>query len=337
MAQGNALAPGGWRHELRREALRVISNEARSIARITIDEDAFADAVCLLLACKGRVVTTGIGKAGLVAQRIAATLSVTGTPAGYLHPVDAMHGDFGGVRVGEDVLLIVSRSGETNEIIPVLVHAQANDMPVIAITTQPTSVLAKGANVALLHDGGEACRFGLTPTNSVTEACVLGDALALVLQRERGFGPKQFAELHRHGALGRRLSVKVSDVMLPAEEIARVGPDATLLVAIQDVARRRGTLVVLHPTTLQLMGVVTAGDIARYIDRSPLPASIWTTSVTTIMTPSASAYTTRSDDLLSAAITRMQKAGIMAMPVVDVRHHVIGMVHLHDALKERVT
>ena len=320
-------------HDILREARRVLSCEARAIGQIILNEQDFVKAVFLLASARRMVFTTGVGKAGLVAQRVAATLTVTGTPATYLHPADALHGDLGRLVAGS-VLVAVSRSGETNEVLDVVHYAGERDIEVLAITAGATSGLASLADVVLLHPGAEACRHGLTPTSTIAASGALGDALALCVQRVLGFGAVEFAALHREGNLGRRLSVTVGDVMVKGGLIGRVYTTNSVFVATIMLARLRGTIIVETLTAQRFVGVVTAGDLVRYLDRTG-HSGIHNDRVGSIMSTRAEAQTTEAKCLLTSAIDKMQRRGIMALPVLE-GDVVVGVLHLHDALRARV-
>lgn len=288
----------------------------------------FSRAVRRIQEAEGRVVVSGLGKSGVVARKVASTLASTGTPAVFLHPVEGVHGDLGLVVRG-DVLLLVSKSGETREITNLLPPVQRMGVPVLAITGAPASALARRADVVL--DAGvsaEACPLDLAPTASSTAALALGDALAMTLLSERGFGAEDFARLHPGGALGRRLLWTVRDAMVDdPEEVPSVSPDAPLSEAMHEIAFRRGTVPVLDGDR-RVVGVVTAGDLTRFaeshrdfLDRSTREAM------------TADAELAAPDTPASEVVGVMEEEGIMAMPVVDGEGRLLGIVHLHDLLR----
>jgi arabinose-5-phosphate isomerase len=307
---------------------RVLSAEIDALVEIKFG-NSFATAVRLIADCLGQVVVTGVGKSGLVAQRIAATLTVTGTRAWFLHPTDAMHGDLAKV-CPKDVLLAVSRSGESDDLALLVAQCTMWELPVILITAQQDSALARRVSCILLHPSDEACVHNLTPTSTSTCASVIGDALALVLQEIKGFGPEEFAAFHPNGALGKRLNVTVQEVMVTGDAVGVVAPGESLLTAMVGLARKRGTLAVCMAE--EFIGVITAGDVARYVERR---GQGWDSEpVSTVMTEDACVTTPQA--LASVTLNQMQEVGIMAMPVINGDHELVGMVHLHDILRAGV-
>jgi arabinose-5-phosphate isomerase len=284
----------------------------------------FARAVELLRNSTGRVIVTGIGKSGLIARKIAATLTSTGTPAMWLHPVDSLHGDLGlvGPRV---VAIVLSKSGETEELVALLGELVRLATPIIALTGGLDSTLARAATVVLdAGVGEEACPHDLAPTSSTTVALALGDALAVALLEERGFAPDDFARLHPGGRLGRKLLLRVSDVMLSPGTL--LAPAATMRDAVVELAHRRGLAMVGNGGTLR--GVVTAGDLSRLAEAHP---DFLALAVEGVMTTSPK--TCSPGDLAAVVVGRMEQHGIMAMPVVEDGGRVMGVVHLHDLMR----
>lgn len=277
-----------------------------------------------LLAHGSRVIVAGVGKSGLVARKIAATLTSTGTPASFLHPVDSLHGDLGIVGP-TDVAIIVSKSGETEELFGLLTMLARKQVPVIAITGGLTSALGRAATVVL--DGTvteEACPHDLAPTASTTVALALGDALAVALLDRKGFTRDDFARLHPGGALGRRLLLRVRDVMLPLGPLLR--PGDVMRAAVEHLAHQRGLAMVAVEGRLQ--GVITAGDLSRLAERVPdylrLP-------VEQVMTRDPKVI--GADELAGTAVGLLERHGIMVLPVVDSGERLVGAVHLHDLLR----
>lgn len=318
------------------EGQRVLNAEVVALGRVRLGTG-FVDAVRLLGdRAEGVVVTTGMGKSGLVAQRIAATLTVTGRPAWYLHPADAGHGDVGKLTAS-DTLLMVSRSGESAELLGVAHYAGNLDVPIILITANQYGDLAQWANIVLLHRGEEACRNGLTPTSTVTCASVIGDALALTLQGYRGLGRAEFAALHVGGNLGRRLTTHVKAVMVTGDRVGRVDEKTCMVDVMVALAKKRGTVVVQRAGTEILVGVLTAGDVTRRLKLST-HKFFEDTPAESIM--STQPYTTSPGTLVVDAIAVMQKRGLMALPVCVENEEgdslTVGMLHLHDALNARV-
>ena len=321
------------------EAALTHAIEALKATRRGLSPEMVMDAVRLIASHHaGAVVTTGVGKSALVAQRIAATLRVVGVRAWFLHPTEAPHGDVGGMNTAEDVLLVCSRSGESKELQDLLEYAKEWAVPVIAITSASESMLTRVAKAVLLHSGKEACPFGLTPTSSVTAAGALGDALGMALQTYLGFSVEDFHRLHKDGILGRRLTLKVADVMVKWVDVGHVAATSNLYEALIALAKYRGTVLVYAQKRGEgeLLGVVTAGDVARCCEEAGEEAeyrmNCW--KVGQIMTRQPKWILP--DVLVVDAIERMQQAGIMALPVLGAGAVPLGMIHLHDALRARV-
>ncbi len=305
-----------------------MEREALAEAEARLGDD-FARAVALIAASTGRVIVAGVGKSGLVGRKIAATLTSTGTPATFLHPVEGVHGDLGLVGP-QDVALLLSKSGGTEEVLALLEHLQRLGVRTVAITGNPDSALARHSEVALdAWVREEACPHDLAPTTSTTVALALGDALAVALLEEKGFRREDFARLHPGGALGRRLLTRVSDVMLN-EDLPILPITATMRQAVVQLAERRGIAIVCDDSR-RVLGVITGGDFARLLEREenclPVP-------VTDVMnrTPKLA----RATELGSAVVYRMQKHGIMAMPVADDEGRLMGVIHLHDLMRAGV-
>jgi len=278
---------------------------------------------------KGRVIVAGVGKSGLIGRKIAATLTSTGTPASFLHPVDSVHGDLGIVG-GDDVAILISKSGESDELLELLAHLKGFGVRTIAITGDHGSALARHCDVSL--DAGvreEACPHDLAPTTSTTAALVLGDALAVALLQEKGFLREDFARLHPGGALGRKLVVRIEEIMLH-DNLPVLAESDTMREAIVMIAQRRGIAIVVDGTR-RVDGVLTAGDLSRLIERG---GEILPIVVKTVMTTKPKIA--RAGELASAVAYRMEQHGIMAMPVVDDDDGLVGVVHLHDLLRARV-
>lgn len=288
--------------------------------------DEFLRSVKLVASCRGRAVVSGIGKSGLVARKVAATLTSTGTPAVFLHPVEGLHGDLGIVDP-LDVMILVTKSGATAELDALATFARAKGVPVVALAGDPASTLARRAD-AVLDCGvaAEACPMGLAPTTSSTAALAMGDALAVAVLDRRGFGAEDFARLHPGGSLGRRLTLRVEDVM-ESQDYPAVPPATPARDVIVPLARMRGTVPVVGPDR-QVEGVVTAGDLTRLMECAE---DFLDAPVSRFMTRSPKTSTPQ--ELGAAAVRRMERHGIMAMPVVDGNAGLVGVVHLHDLLR----
>jgi arabinose-5-phosphate isomerase len=289
----------------------------------------FARAVELIARASGRVIVAGVGKSGLIGRKIAATLTSTGTPATFLHPVDSVHGDLGIVGAG-DVAVLISKSGESDELLGLLEHLKRFGVRTIALTGAPDSALARHCDVTL--DAGvkeEACPLDLAPTTSTTVALALGDALAVALLEEKGFQREDFARLHPGGTIGRRLLTKVEELMVTGK-LPTVGLDATMREAIVCIAELRGLAIVVDAAN-RVAGLLTGGDLTRLMERVE---NIMSVPVTEVM--NRNPKVARRDELASAVVYRMETHGIMSMPVVGHDDRLVGVVHLHDLMRARV-
>ena len=291
--------------------------------------DSFAHAVALIEQSRGRVIVTGVGKSGLIGRKIAATLTSTGTPAVFLHPMDSVHGDLGIVGP-DDVAIMLSKSGESDELLGLLEHLQGLGVRTVAITGETGSALGRLCDVTLdAWVREEACPHDLAPTTSTTAALAVGDALAVALLEHKGFRREDFARLHPGGALGRRLVTRVDEVMV-TEPLPVLPPGSTLRQAIVVLAEQRG-IVVVADEARRLHGVLTAGDLTRLMEHE---ADVMNETVERIMTRSP--RSAEAGELASGVAFRMEEFGIMAMPVLDDASRVVGVVHLHDLLRARV-
>lgn len=309
---------------------RVLRLEAEALAEVErrLGED-FARAVDLLASSRGRVIVSGVGKSGLIGRKIAATLTSTGTPASFLHPVESLHGDLGLVG-GDDVAILLSKSGESDEVLVLLEHLKRFGVRTIGITGNAASSLARECDATLdAWVREEACPHDLAPTTSTTVALALGDALAVVLLERRGFQREDFARVHPGGSLGRKLLTRVRDLM-ERERLPILPPSATMREVAVLLARRRG-IVVAGDADGRLLGVFTAGDFTRLMEREGDPFVVPLERVMT-RTP----RTAQAQELASAAVYRMEQFGIMAMPVTDDTGTVVGIVHLHDLMRAGV-
>ena len=306
---------------------RVLALEAAAIGRIADTlGPAFARAVEILNDAKGRVIVSGLGKSGLIARKIAATFTSTGTPATFLHPVDSLHGDLGIVS-RDDVAIVLSKSGASDELFGLISHLKRLGVPIVALTGDADSPLGRQATVVLdASVAEEACPETLAPTASTTVALALGDALAVTLLEVKKFRREDFAALHPGGVLGRKLLLRVSDVML-SRDLPLLTPDRPMRECIVLLAEKRGTVAVVDKRGT-LTGVVTAGDLTRLMERTDRFLDI---PVGDVMTKTPKSTTT--EDLASAAVGVMERHGIMALPVLDADRKVVGIVHLHDLMK----
>lgn len=306
---------------------RVIALEQTALAR-TAERvgPSFAAAVQMIAGATGRTIVAGIGKSGLIGRKIAATLTSTGTPATFLHPTESVHGDLGIVGTS-DVAILISKSGETDELLPLLEQLKRLGVRVIALTGETDSTLARAADVALdASVEEEACPHDLAPTTSTTVTLALGDALAVALLEVKGFRREDFARLHPGGSLGRKLLTKVRDVML-TEHLPILRASATMREAVVLLAERRG-IVLVADSAGRLEGLLTAGDLTRLMEREQDVFSV-TVERVMVRTPK----TALADELGSAVVYRMEQHGIMAMPVLAEDGAIIGVVHLHDLMR----
>jgi arabinose-5-phosphate isomerase len=312
---------------------RVLEVETRGLAAIAGRIDgAFSEACRLLLGCRGRVVCTGMGKSGHVARKIAATLASTGTPAFYVHPGEAGHGDLGMIT-DADVVLALSYSGETDEILTLLPVFKRQGNGLVAMTGRAGSTLATTADVHLdVGIPAEACPLDLAPTTSTTAALALGDALAVALLEARGFTADDFARSHPAGSLGRRLLLHITDVMHAGDEIPRVRADASLSEALVEMSRKRLGITAVVDEDGRMLGLYTDGDLRRTLDDAAI--DLRTTRIDAVMTRTPKSI--GSDALAVEAATMMEAHKINALLVLDDAGRVVGALNIHDLLRARV-
>lgn len=319
------MSPGP--SDLAERGRRVLRLEAEALLRAAKRlDDAFARAVGLLKEAKGRVIVSGVGKSGLIARKIAATFTSTGTPASFLHPIDSLHGDLGIVS-DRDVAILLSNSGETEELFGLVQQLARLNVPIIALTGGAKSRLAQHSRIVL--DAGvveEACSVTLAPTASTTTAMALGDALAVALLEEKGFKHDQFVELHPGGAISRRPLLRVAEVMI-TDDLPILTVDRSMQDCVILLARKRGTVAVVDDLGA-LTGVITAGDLTRLMNGN---SEFLKQPVKAVM--NREAKTATADELAAAAMHRMEQYGIMALPVLGEGKKVVGMVHLHDLMR----
>ena len=318
------------RRELIEAGRRVISLEADAVRRLEdrIGDD-FVQAVELLANLKGRVIVSGVGKSGIIGRKIAATLTSTGTPAFYLHPVEGLHGDVGMV-LRDDLLILISKSGESAELSDLMRVVKRLGVPIIGFTGNRESTLAERADVVLdVGVAEEACPHDLAPTASTTAALAMGDALAVAALIRKGFSPGDFATLHPGGALGRQL-MRVSELMVSdPDAMPSLPQEATLREAMLEIAFKRGTVPIVDAER-RIIGVITAGDLARFVDSKE---EFLERRVSEAM--NANPKTAAVDDLAVEAVYLMEKHGIMALPVRDEDNRLAGIKQLHDLMRAR--
>lgn len=315
------------------QAKRVLQIEAEAIASLIerLDET-FIQAVELLYACRGRVVLTGMGKSGFVAKKIAATFASTGTPALFLHPAEGVHGDLGMVVRG-DVVVAISNSGETPELLEILPYMKRFGVKLISLVGDPNSALAKESDVFLdVSVKEEACPLNLAPTASTTAALAMGDALAVALLEKRGFQPEDFALLHPGGRLGRRLLLQVGDLMHVGEEVPRIVQKASMKEAILEMTSKRLGITTVVDEAGKLVGIITDGDLRRALQKVG----------DALLGKRASEFMTRNpkiiekEELAAKAVQVMERYSITSLIIVDREGRPEGVIHLHDLLKAGV-
>jgi len=312
--------------------LAVIKTETDMVAALGARiDDSFARACRYMLDCKGRIVVIGMGKSGHIGGKIAATLASTGSPAFFVHPGEASHGDLGMITV-RDVVLALSNSGETEEILTILPLIKRLGVPLISLTGRRESTLARAANVNIdVSVTQEACPLGLAPTSSTTAALVMGDALAVALLEARGFTAEDFARSHPGGRLGRRLLLMIGDVMHTGDEIPQVREDALVSQALLEMTKKGLGMTAIVDGEQRVLGVFTDGDLRRALDRE---VDIHTTPIADIMT---SGSKTISPDILAAeALQIMETFKINGLLVVDNNGCLVGALNMHDLLRAGV-
>jgi arabinose-5-phosphate isomerase len=320
-------------------AERVLRLEAESILALCPRLDGrFLDAVELLRRCRGRVVVTGMGKSGLIGRKIAATLASTGTPAYFLHPAEGMHGDIG-MLAREDVVVALSNSGETDEVLAVLPAIKRLGIPLVLLTGTPGSTLAKQADVVL--DVGvkeEACPMNLAPTSSTTAALAMGDALAMVLLELRGLRPEDYAALHPRGALGWKALFRVRDLMHTGDALPVVSEQATMKEAIEEMSAKRLGMTTVVDGQGRLVGIITDGDLRRQqlahgslLDRRA--GDCMTRNPTRI---GADELAARALDVMETHTIDGQPRPITSLVITDAGDCPVGVIHLHDILRAKI-
>ena len=317
---------------IERMARAVIDIEAREVAALVerIDEH-FIEACRCMLSCTGRIVVTGMGKSGHIANKIAATLASTGTPAFFVHPGEASHGDLGMITP-QDVVMMISYSGETDELLTIVPVIRRLGVPLITMTGKPHSRLAKVATVHINASiSEEACPLGLAPTSSTTAALVLGDALAISLLESRGFTREDFARSHPAGQLGRRLLLHIADVMHTGDEIPRVRIDTAMGNAVVEMSAKGLGMAVVVDADGKLNGMVTDGDLRRAIDNG---LDLREATVGDIMTRQPRSI--RAEQLAVEGAEMMEHRKINGLPVVDEANRVVGALNIHDLLRAGV-
>ncbi|KPL15912.1 MAG: D-arabinose 5-phosphate isomerase [Bacteroides sp. SM23_62] len=315
-----------------KKAKEVIRREAEALRDLEKKVDLrFVKAVELILKCRGRVIVTGIGKSGIIGKKIAATLASTGTPAMFLHPTEGVHGDLGMVR-RDDVILAITKSGETDELYQLFPIFKRLGVPIITFTGNPSSPVAEKSDVTIdVSVNGEACSNNLVPTSSTTAALVMGDALALALLDERHFSPEDFALLHPGGNLGRKLLLKVSDIMHTGDSIPIVSQEANMKDTILEMTSKRFGATTVVNDGKKLVGIFTDGDLRRLVERTD---DIFSLKAKEVMT--SEPKTIDGEELAAKALNIMEYYNITCLIILDPQRKPVGIVHLHDLLKAGV-
>ncbi len=309
-------------------AQAVIKAESEAIAALAVQiNEQFICACQLLINCEGRVVVMGMGKSGHISGKIAATFASTGTPAFFVHPGEASHGDLGMIT-RQDVVLALSNSGETDEVLAILPIIKRLGVPLIAMTGNPDSTLAKFANVHInVAVAQEACPLGLAPTSSTTAALVMGDALAVSLLQAKGFTRDDFALSHPGGSLGKRLLLLVSDVMHTGEQIPAVFEDALIGHVLLEMTEKKLGMTAIVNTDKQVVGIFTDGDLRRMLAKN---LDLHTTVISDVMTSNCTVI--NADMLAAEAMQIMEQKGINALLVVDSQNYLVGALNMHDLI-----
>lgn len=327
-AERRSAAPAAIsEQDLLARARAVVRAEADALGALEARlDESFLEAVRLIAEAPGRVIIAGVGKSGIIGRKIAATMTSTGTPATFLHPVEGLHGDLGIVGRG-DVAILISKSGESSELTGLVEYLSRLGVAIIAMTGRLDSSLGRAGTVTLdCSVAEEACPHDLAPTTSTTVTLALGDALAVALLLRKGFTREDFARLHPGGALGRKLTLRVRDVMV-ADDYPALRHGATMRECVVLLAKKRGTVPILDEGS-RVVGIVTAGDLTRLMERETAFLDV---PVADVM--NTDPKVAHPDDLAAAAVYRMETFGIMALPVVDAEQHLLGMLHLHDLLR----
>ncbi len=325
------LAPGES-ERIQRLGRAVIETEAAAVTALAARIDAaFVIACQYMLACAGRIVVLGMGKSGHVGGKIAATLASTGSPAFFVHPGEASHGDLGMITP-QDVVLAISNSGETEELLRILPILKRLGVPLITLSGRRESTLAREADASLdISVASEACPLGLAPTSSTTAALVMGDALAIALLESRGFTAEDFARSHPAGALGRRLLLRVSDVMHRGERLPCVTLGTPLLATLEEMSRKGLGMSAVIDAEGVLAGIFTDGDLRRALDRR---VNVHQTPIDTVMTRHCT--TVSAEALAAEALQLMESKSINGLLVLDAARRPVGALNMHDLLRAGV-
>ncbi|MFN3478781.1 MAG: SIS domain-containing protein [Thermodesulfovibrionales bacterium] len=314
-------------------AKQVLKTEADAVLGLTEKLNSnFEKAVEIIFQSKGRVVVTGMGKSGLVGKKIAATLASTGTPAFFLHPAEASHGDLGMVT-SDDVVIAISNSGETEELINLIPFLKRFNVSLISMTGNTDSTLSKTADVTLdVSVKEEACPMGIVPTASTTATMAMGDALAVALLIKRGFKEEDFAFFHPGGSLGKKLFIKVKDLMHTGDALPLVPPDMPMIKATVEISSKRLGVTIVADADRRVLGIITDGDLRRGIEK--WGKAFFDMKAEEVMTRNPK--TISGDELAMKALGTMERYSITSLVVPDNEERAIGIIHLHDILKQGI-
>ena len=314
-------------------AKKVLKIEANAIeGLIERLNGSFQDAIELIYASKGKVIVTGMGKSGLIGKKVAATLASTGTPAFFMHPAEASHGDLGMVS-SEDVVIAISNSGETDEILGLIPFLKRFNVRLISMTGEANSTLSKSADVCLdVTVKEEACPLGIVPTASTTAALAMGDAIAVALLIKRGFRQEDFACFHPSGSLGKKLFIKVSDLMHTGEALPLIAPHESMTGAVMEISSKRLGIAIVADNEKRIIGIITDGDVRRGIEK--WGKALFDMKADEVM--SKNPKTIPAEELAAKALSVMEQYSITVLVVPDERGRAEGVIHLHDILKKGI-
>lgn len=314
-------------------AKKVLKTEADAVFALTDKLDSnFERAIEIIYRSKGRVVVTGMGKSGLVGKKIAATLASTGTPAFFLHPAEATHGDLGMVT-SDDVIIAISNSGETEELVGLIPFLKRFNVSLISMTGNPDSTLSKTADVTLdVSVKEEACPLGIVPTASTTATMAMGDAIAVALLIKRGYREEDFAFFHPGGSIGKKLFIKVKDLMHTGDALPVVSPDTPMTRAVVEISSKRLGVTIVADTDKKILGIITDGDLRRGIEK--VGKAFFDMKAGEAMTKNPKIIT--EDELAAKALSIMEGYSITSLVVPDENGKAKGIIHLHDILKQGI-
>ncbi len=314
-------------------AKKVLRTEADAIAGLIEKLDSsFEKAIDIIYGSRGRVVVTGMGKSGLVGKKIAATLASTGTPAFFLHPAEASHGDLGMVT-SDDVIIVISNSGETEELAALIPFLKRFNVSLVAMTGNAGSTIARAADVNLdVSVKEEACTLGIVPTSSTTASLAMGDAVAVALLIKRGFREEDFAFFHPRGSLGKKFFIKVKDLMHAGDALPVVSPDASMTVAVIEISSKRLGIAIVAGSDRKIRGVITDGDVRRGIEK--WGKTFFDMKAEEVMSENPKMIS--EEELAVKALSVMERHSITSLIAPDKEGRAVGIIHLHDILKQGI-